>query len=138
MKTIQTLKQNLLTSALFFLLSSISVMAGPRTFVDIVPAKPSSFTAGINKNNTNRVDLKWSTETETNLSHFIVERSADGINYREAALVFAYGNTTSKSDYVFADNISKLQSGNIYYRITSIGADGKTQQSEIQVIRAGK
>jgi hypothetical protein len=127
MKTIKTLKQNILKSALFILFS-----------FGIAPAKPASFTAVVNNNNNNRVDLKWSTEAETNLSHFIVERSTDGINFSDAALVFAYGNTTSKSDYVFADNISKVESGIIYYRITSIGTDGKTQQSDIQVIHTSK
>jgi hypothetical protein len=139
MKTIKTLKQNLLKSALFILLSTITIIAGARSASSgIAPAKPASFIAVLNINNNNRVDLKWSTETETNLSHFIVERSVDGINFSDAALVFAYGNTTSKSDYVFADNIIKVQSDIIYYRITSIGADGKTQQSDIQVIHTGK
>jgi len=139
MKTIKTLKQNILKSALFILLLHITIIAGARTStVGIIPAKPSSFTAVRNSNNINRVVLKWSTETETNLSHFIVERSSDGINFSDAALVFAYGNTTSKSDYVFADNISKIQSEAIYYRISSIGADGKTRQSDIQVIHTGR
>jgi hypothetical protein len=139
MKTIKTIKQTILKSALCILFSAISIIAGARfSSFGIVPAKPASFTAVLNKINNNRVDLKWSTETETNLSHFMVERSADGTNFSDAALVFAYGNTTLKSDYVFADNISKIQSGIIYYRITSIGADGTTQQSDIQVIRTGK
>jgi hypothetical protein len=140
MKTIQTLKQNLLKSALLILFSTITLLTHARSAsFEIFPAKPSSFTAVLNNNNNNnRVDLKWSTEKETNLSHFIVERSTDGINFSDAALVFAYGNTTSKSDYVFADNISKIQSGVIYYRISSIGSDGKNQYSEIQVIRTGK
>ena len=92
----------------------------------------------VNYTNTNKVDLKWSTETETNLSHFIVERSIDGINFSDAALVFAYDNTTTKSDYAFADNISKLQSAVVYYRISSIGSDGKNQYSDIRIIRTDK
>jgi hypothetical protein len=132
MKTIVTLKQNLLKTALFILLSATTIMAEARS----ASVNPSSFTAVLNNNN--RVDLKWSTETETNLSHFIVERSKDGISFSDAALVFAYGNTTSKSDYIFSDNISKIQAGVIYYRISSIGADGKVQYSDIQVIHTGK
>ena len=139
MKTIVTLKQNLLKSALVIFLSASAIItnAGTSSF-GTLPVKAESFTATVNNNNNNRVDLKWSTETETNLSHFIVERSTDGINFSDAALVFAYGNTTAKSDYVFADNISKIKSGTVYYRINSIGTDGKNQSSDIVVIRTDK
>jgi hypothetical protein len=130
MKTMKTL----LKSALVILLSTISIFSN----ASVNTAKPVSFTAAVNNTNTNKIDLKWSTETETNLSHFIVERSVDGTNFSDAALVFAYGNTSAKSDYAFADNISKLQSTVVYYRITSIGADGKNQYSDIRIIRTEK
>jgi hypothetical protein len=131
MKTIETLKQNLLKSALFIFISASALVANARS-------SSNGTSAVVNNNNNNRVDLKWSTETETNLSHFIVERSVDGINFSDAALVFAYGNTTTKSDYVFFDNISKIKSTIVYYRISSIGTDGKNQSSDIVVIRTDK
>jgi hypothetical protein len=53
-------------------------------------------------------------------------------------MVFAYGNTTSKSDYAFTDNISNLQSGIFYYRLRSVDVDGKTQYSDIRIIRISK
>lgn len=134
MKTsVTTIKRNFLRSAIVILVSAFSFTANAgTTSTDPMPVKATSFTAVLNNN---KVDLKWSTETESGLSHFIVERSTDGNNFSDAALVFAYGNTTAKSDYAFADNISKIRSTNVYYRITSIGADGKTQCSEIRVIR---
>lgn len=135
MKTIVTFKQNLLKTALLILVSAFTIVANAES-LEPVPAKATAFTAIFNGNN--KVELKWSTETEINLSHFMVERSTDGINFSNAALVFAYGNTTSKSDYAFADNISKLQAGVVYYRISSIGADGKSQYSDTRVIRAEK
>ena len=134
MKNLVTLKRNLLKSALFISLSAISIFAN----ASVNTVKPVSFTAVVNNTNTNRVDLKWSTETETNLSHFIVERSMDGTNFSDAALVFAYGNTNAKSDYAFADNISKIKSGVMYYRVSAVGSDGKTQSSDIMVIRTNK
>lgn len=134
MKNPVTLKKNLLKSALFILLSAISIFSN----ASVNTAKPVSFTAVVNNTNTNKVDLKWSTETETNLSHFIVERSIDGTNFSDAALAFAYGNTTGKSDYAFADNISKIKSSVVYYRVSSIGSDGKNQCSDIIIIRTDK
>jgi hypothetical protein len=139
MKTIETLKQNLLKSVLFIFISASALVANARTSSNgTTLVKPTAFTAVVNNSNNNKVDLKWSTETETNLSHFIVERSIDGINFSDAALVFAYGNTTAKSDYIFSDNISKIKSTTVYYRISSIGTDGKNQSSDIVVIRTDK
>jgi hypothetical protein len=133
----KTLKQNLLKSVLFIFISSSVIVANARiSSFGNSPAKPEAFTAVFK--NTNRVDLKWSTETETNLSHFIVERSLDGINFNDAALVFAYGNTTARSDYAFADNISKVKSTTVYYRVSAIGTDGKNQRSDIVIIRTDK
>jgi|CXWL01.1.fsa_nt_gi hypothetical protein len=101
-----------------------------------LPVKLTSFTAMLNNNS--KVDLKWSTATETNLSHFIIERSTDGTNYGDAGMVFAYGNTTAKSEYTFADNISNIQSGVVYYRLHSIDVDGKNQYSDVRIIRISK
>jgi len=132
----KTLTQNLLKSVLVLLVSALSINANASD--SIVPAKATSFTAAVNTNNNNKVDLKWSTEAESNLSHFIVERSVDGINFSDAALVFAYGNTTAKSDYAFADNISRLLTGAVYYRIISISTDGKNLSSEVRIIKTNK
>jgi hypothetical protein len=104
--------------------------------ISILPVKLTSFTAILNNNS--KVDLKWSTATETNLSHFVIERSTDGTNFSDAGMVFAYGNTTSKSDYAFTDNISNIQSVIVYYRLHSVDVDGKNQYSQTRVIRIGK
>jgi Secretion system C-terminal sorting domain len=101
-----------------------------------LPVKLTSFNAFLTSNN--KVDLKWSTASEMNVSHFGIERSIDGSNFSDAGTVFAYGNTTVESDYMFADNISNVQSSVIYYRLRSVDVDGKTQYSEIRIIRNNK
>ena len=131
----KTLTQNLLKAMLVLLVSASTIASNAS---NTVPVKPASFTAAFNNNNTKKVDLKWSTEIETNLSHFIVERSIDGVNFSDAALVFAYGNTTAKSDYAFADNINRILSGSVYYRIISISEDGKTMYSDVRIIKINK
>lgn len=135
MKASVTFAQNILKAVLFLAVISFSSAASAGNGT---PVKATAFTAAINTNNNSRVDLKWSTETENNLSHFIVERSTDGVTYSNAALVFAYGNSTEKSNYVFADNISKVQTATVYYRISSFGADGNSQYSDVKVISLGK
>ena len=132
----KTLTQTLLKSVLVLLVSALTINANAAD--GTVPAKPTSFTAAVNTNNSKKIDLKWSTETETDLSHFIVERSVDGINFSDAALVFAYGNTTSKSDYSFPDNINRILSGSVYYRVISISDNGKAVYSDVRIIKINK
>jgi len=100
-----------------------------------LPVKLVSFTAALNNNN---VDLRWTTASEENLSHFVVERSTDGVNYSQAAVVFAYGNTTETKNYNFPDPVANVQSSIIYYRLRSIDADGKSQLSQVRIVRIGK
>jgi hypothetical protein len=88
--------------------------------------------------NNNKAELKFATETETNLSHIMVEKSTDGKNFKEAALVFTYGNSTSKSDYAFADHISSVHSGTVYYRLRTVETNGAIQYSETRMVEISK
>lgn len=72
---------------------------------------------------------------EMNVSHFIIEKSTDGVNYHDAAMVFAYGNTTQDMNYSYADNLGNMQDGVVYYRLRSEDVDGKTQTSETRIIK---
>ena len=71
-----------------------------------LPVKMYSFTANLNNN---KVDLKWITASEINVSHFIVEKSTDGINFSDAGMVFANGNATDKTNYSLSDNVNTSQ-----------------------------
>lgn len=102
----------------------------------VLPVKLFSFTATLGEQN--KALLKWTTATETNLSHFVVERSTDGVNYTDAGIVFALGNTTEQSSYNLADNLSGITSSIVYYRLRSIDNDGKNSLSEVRIIRLNK
>lgn len=102
-----------------------------------LPVKMESFTATLN-NSSNKVDLKWTTASEINVNHFIVEKSTDGTNFSDAAMVFAYGTATEKANYSLSDNISASQAGVVYYRLRSVDADGKSELSAIRIIRLSK
>jgi Secretion system C-terminal sorting domain len=103
--------------------------------LNVLPVKLAFFTAQLNNS---RVDLKWQTVTEVNLNYFVVEKSTDGVNFSEAGIVFSTGTGTEKSNYSLADNISNNQSGVLYYRLRSIDNDGKSELSEIRLIRTSK
>jgi hypothetical protein len=102
-----------------------------------LPVKLASFTATLNKNNTN-ADLKWTTASEINVSHFVIERSTDGKDFSDAGIVFAAGNAADNTNYSFSDNLTHVQSGIVYYRLVSIDIDGKGQYSETRIIRISK
>jgi len=114
-------------NSLWFKQFTLTQMTLPLSLID--------FNATLNKS---KVDLKWTTVDERNVSHFEIEKSTDGVNYSQEGLVFAYGNTTEKKNYSFSDDIANVQSNIVYYRLRSLDIDGKSQLSQIRVIRISK
>ncbi len=149
MKMMKTITQNILRSVLFFSLATFAIIARAQssTVKQAGPAQPVSvetttnsfklvaFTAALNNN---KVEVKFATVLENNLSHVIVERSIDGTNFNDAALVFAYGNTTERSDYMFPDNISKIKSTILYYRLKIVNGDGTVQYSDVRIVKINR
>jgi hypothetical protein len=101
-----------------------------------LPIKFHTFTATMNGDS--KVDLKWTTASEINVSHFVIEKSLDGKNYGDAGIVFAYGNSHDQTDYAFVDNINGSKAGVIYYKIRSVDNDEHYKHSVTRVIRVGK
>lgn len=100
-----------------------------------LPVTLTFFTATLNNN---KAELKWETASELNFSHFVVERSLDGKNFSDAGLVFAYGGLSEKTDYSFNDDVSPYTNSIVYYRLRSVDNDGKSQYSEIRLIRTNR
>ncbi len=96
-----------------------------------LPIKLSNFDAKYNKPN---VELTWTTEQEINFSHFIVEKSTDGINYTTVANVFGAGNSTAKINYQFTDKTAG-NGGIVYYRLKSVDRDDMFSYSTTRIIR---
>jgi len=87
--------------------------------------------------NNNAVSLKWATTQEINTSHFIIERSSDGVEYSDAAMIFATGNSETLINYSYNDKIPGGNSGVLYYRLRSVDMDGRSTVSETRIIRLG-
>lgn len=87
--------------------------------------------------NNNTVSLKWATTQEINASHFIIERSTDGVEYTDAAMIVAAGNSDILVNYSYNDKIPGGNSGVLYYRLRSVDMDGKNTVSDIRIIRLG-
>ena len=83
----------------------------------------------------NKVTLSWTTGLEKRLSHFVIERSTNGIDYKETAIVFAVTNSSAKQNYSYQDAINIHESGILYYRIKLVDPVGKFQNSTVKLIR---
>lgn len=85
----------------------------------------------------NKAVLNWVTGMEKSLSHFVVERSVNGIDYSDAGMIIANGNSSVKVSYSFADALPAKANGVIYYRLKMVDQDGKFQRSTVKLIRIG-
>jgi hypothetical protein len=86
--------------------------------------------SGLLYNNTTL--LKWITENELNTSHFIVERSIDGVRYDGIGSVKATHNSNGKANYHLADkDVLTLNAGIIYYRLKLIDGDAAYRYSNV-------
>lgn len=79
-----------------------------------------------------KVLLAWKTATELNASHFVVERSADGINFQPLTQVDARGNSTVDVSYT-AEDPTPLQGAN-YYRIKMVDMDATWEFSATKLV----
>lgn len=68
--------------------------------------------------------IEWSTMSETNNSHFVIEKSYDGIDFEPITSVSGAGNSNSIQQYAVEDrNLSAAS----YYRLVQVDYDGKSQ-----------
>lgn len=74
------------------------------------------------------VALYWTTETETNNSHFVLERSSNGMEYAEVAIVEGNGTSLTANNYNYVDSPS---TGAWMYRLKQVDFDGSVEYSNI-------
>lgn len=103
--------------------------------ISTLPVKLTAFTAALTKD---KVNLKWETASEINVSHFELERSTDGVNFFQVAMVFSNGAADMKASYAYSDNVASFQVPVVYYRLRSVDIDGKSEISETRIIRLAK
>ncbi len=69
------------------------------------------------------VNLAWTTSQEKEPVTFMIERSADGINYFTAGTINGYSNNNANNKYTFTDTASVA--GKAFYRIVLVSSSGK-------------
>jgi hypothetical protein len=93
---------------------------------NLLPLKFGNLTA-IRKNKDIRVE--WITYEESGVSHFDIQRSADGKNFLSVGKVNASGNNLPQNNYQWNDFSAPESS--VFYRIKSIDEDGSFIYSNI-------
>ncbi|MBK6978451.1 MAG: T9SS type A sorting domain-containing protein [Cytophagaceae bacterium] len=91
-----------------------------------LPVNLTNFTG---KNKPTSVFLNWSTASETNFSHFIVQKSKDAKGFENIGRIESAGFDSEKSEYSFIDE--KPFAGNNYYRLKMVDKDGSEDYSKM-------
>jgi hypothetical protein len=93
---------------------------------NFLPVKYTSFTA--TKQATSNL-LKWSTASESNNSHFEVQRSVDGKSFETITRVKGNGTTNKVHAYTYQD-VAAPVAKTVYYRLKQVDFDGKSELSK--------
>lgn len=97
-----------------------------------LPVRLSSFTA---KKADSKVVLNWTSEMEKDVSHFVVERSLNGSQYTDAGILFTDGNSSSRREYSFTDDLKNINAPIVYYRLRMVDLDKTFEWSTVRMIR---
>jgi|GEM_PF-995565 len=97
----------------------------------LLPIKLNYFSA--KKISDQQVQIDWSTSTESNVKEFIVERSADAVDFSEIVRVVAKGYSSVETKYRVLD-YAPLQGKN-FYRFTTLGVDGDKSYTNIVLVK---
>jgi hypothetical protein len=76
--------------------------------------------------------LQWQTTNEVNTQEFVIERSADGIQFTQIGVVKS-NNRIETNKYSYPDNLFNNETS--FYRLKMIDSDGSFEYSKIVAIR---
>ena len=91
----------------------------------VLPVELASF---VGRPNGCLVDLQWHTESEENFSHFELERSENGRDFKKIAALAGNGGTGVPFSYSYLDKLAAVQN---YYRLKMIDLDGTVEFSKV-------
>lgn len=106
---------------------AIGIASG--TVANTLPVTLSSFTA---YKNGRHVQLQWTTASEINNKKFVVERSADAVNFTAIGEVAGAGSSSLARQYSFTDNAPAV--GNNFYRLRQIDFDNRENISSTRLV----
>lgn len=81
---------------------------------------------------TDKVTVSWSNITESDIAHYSIESSLDGISFQSVGTVIPTVNNGSRADYTFYTSQSAPK---VYYRIKAIENSGAHIYSSVLLLR---
>lgn len=99
----------------------------------LLPIELLSFTAKWNNTSQTQALAEWTTASEINNKYFVVEHSADALNWSEVAKVDGAGNSNTVRNYSTIDN--NPYSKYTYYRLKQVDNDGKYTYSDVVALQ---
>ena len=114
--------------------NDLQVTGTVNVYISGLPIELISFQAKCAGNND--VDITWSTASEHNTNHFVVEKSRDGVNWVILNTLGAAGNSTSVIEYAITD--TDAANGTTYYRLTQFDTDGASKKFNITSVNCGE
>jgi hypothetical protein len=79
--------------------------------------------------------LSWTTTNHYNFSHFIIEKSNDAKNFKEATVLFPTEAASAENSFKYKDNLLNNSEKTTYYRLKMVDINGKASYSETRMVR---
>jgi hypothetical protein len=79
--------------------------------------------------------ITWSTATERNNSHFVIERSTNAEYWEEVGRVESAGNSQQTTEYAWRDE-APLPASVVYYRLRQVDLDGREEVLAVLPVEA--
>jgi hypothetical protein len=96
-----------------------------------LPVRLNSFTGSLRNDITT---LNWDASSETNFSHYEVERSSNGSSFTKIGSKNSAGSA-GRNAYQFSDNLSAVSGNVFYYRLKIVDLDGRSEYSSVIMVR---
>lgn len=144
LNTTKTLANNI--SILYSLMLFAGMFLNIASYASSVPKNDSLNTTAAKKENlsvvfsgsNSKAILQWDNNDSTT-SHYVIERSADGVNYNEAAVIFTPedGSNTIKK-FRYSDKVETVNKKFMYYRLKLVNNKNEVKYSKIITIAVDK
>lgn len=102
---------------------------GPATYPPILPVSLINFHI---KSTPGGIEANWSTASESNNDHFILERSPDGKNFAAVGRIKGAGNSNSRINYSHTDKTPLPDRS--YYRLKQVDFNDNHSYSDIRSV----
>jgi len=129
----QTSNEFIVTAVGNYTITTMSISSGCSFDIEVtcssLPLELTAFEGACAEGN---YVLNWTTNSEQDISHFVVERSTNGVKYVPIGEVAAAGHSTTVQNYAFKDETGALS--RYYYRLHIVETTGVEEYSRVVTV----